>query len=90
MVDPVLQAMVNEPIGSREVQAQICFHQGEWVGPPAAKEAARRAKKIWLPEGKRPANGDDERRRREEFAARQVDLEEAVEAAGGARGSLRS
>lgn len=85
MVDPVLKALAEEPIGSKALQARLPSN-GQGHVPPEAKEAARRASKIWLPEGKRSTNSVETRQAKEEFFARQVDLEDAVEAAGGRRG----
>lgn len=43
--------------------------------------------KIWLPAGKRSASSTEARDRRQAFREQQIDLEDAVEAAGGQRGS---
>jgi len=82
MVDPVLAAMVEAPIGDRDLKPD---KQG-YIHDPVAVEAGRRAQKIWLPEGKRSTNGREAKEARQAFYKRQVDLEDAVEAAGGRRG----
>jgi hypothetical protein len=54
----------------------------------SSAEAARRANKVWLPAGKRSANSREVRATQQELRAKQIDIEDAVEAAGGERGKL--
>jgi len=60
------------------------------IGAPGEKprSAAARTSKIWLPAGKRSATSADAKSARAEFRERQIDLEDAIEAAGGQRGHL--
>lgn len=54
-----------------------------------AKELAARCGKIWLPLGKRDHPSSREQKAvRVAFREKQIDLEDAVEQAGGQRGSL--
>jgi hypothetical protein len=74
-----LFALAAQPIGDRELQTGI-----HCTGPEA-REAARRASKVWLPGGKTSATiaRDAER----ELRVRNFDIEDAIEAAGGHRGT---
>jgi hypothetical protein len=88
MVDPTLRAMLDAPIGSRDLQSKDDPRAPVFL--PEALEAARRASKVWLPEGKRSTNSKEAREKRQAFYEQQIDLEDAVEAAGGHRGEVRS
>lgn len=75
MADAYLQTLADTPLSP------------DFGGP---SEVARRATKLWLPEGKRSASTREAKAARDEIRSRQIDLEDAVEAAGGQRGALRS
>lgn len=75
----LLQRLADQPLGLEGMEAYI---------PGAAEEVGRRCQKIWLPAGKRSANSREGRAARQAFREQQIDLEEAVEAAGGKRGGL--
>lgn len=82
-----LQELAEMPIGGAELRAAsgngyLQLHQ------PEALEAARRAKRKWLPDGKKAVSGRAIREREQAFYANQTDLEDVVHAAGGERGSL--
>lgn len=79
----LLQELAQQPIGSRELQAQPPRDENGNV-KPEVKEAAHRASKVWLPQGRKASRTTPAERR--EFAERQTDIEDAVEAAGGRRG----
>jgi hypothetical protein len=90
MIDPALQQLTEEPLGSPALQqmADAAFRRQHLEGkrsPPEVAEMAKRVSKIFLPAGRRQPK--DDRGAREEFAARQIDIEDAVAAAGGSRGS---
>lgn len=57
---------------------------------PEVVEASKRACKLWLPAGKKSAVNVEAKEVRAEFDARQIDLEDAVESAGGQRGHVGS
>lgn len=80
-----LQFLAEQPIGSLALQAECdrIAHLRSGAKPSEElKEAAKRATKIWLPEGKKsPVRGACN-----EPNATQCDIEDAVEAAGGKRG----
>lgn len=88
MVDPALQELAEERLGSPEMAARVkrLVETGQKV-PPEAKALARRVAKIFLPQGKRLPK--DDAAAREEFASRQIDLEQAIAAAGGQCGGMR-
>jgi hypothetical protein len=93
VVDPALQELAEEPLGSFRLQeiADEAHRRLASRGikpPPEVVAMAKRVSKIHLPAGRRLPK--DERPAREEFASRQIDLEEAVEAAGGQCGSVQS
>lgn len=75
MVDPYLNSLLETPL------APIADT------PESSADAGRRASKIWLPDGKRHWSKDPGRDRNE---GKQIDLEEAIEAAGGLRGAMRA
>lgn len=83
----ILQELADRPIGGPE--CEITFDRGEWKANAAAKEASDRARKIWLPAGKKPTRGPAVKEREDAIKASQTDLEDAVEQAGGERGKLR-
>lgn len=82
----MLETLAQSPIGSRELQASPALDETGHVRPEV-KEAAQRASKIWLPQGKRATNTREARAVREQFKQAQTDIEDAVEAAGGKRGA---
>lgn len=53
-----------------------------------SREAAERACKVWLPNGRRPLRTPEIIEREAALKAGQTDLEDAVEQAGGERGHL--
>jgi len=87
MVDPVIAAMLEEPIGRRALQSGT--DPMSPIFAPEALEAGRRASKKWLPEGKRSTSSREAKEARQAFYEQQIDLEDAVEAAGGQRGGAR-
>ena len=87
-----LFALASKPLGDRELQAA-----GSWA-PTAEERAARdkelasfarRAQKVWLPEGKRSVVTKEAREAEAAIRARNFDIEDAIEAAGGQRGCVR-
>jgi len=87
----ILQELAERPIGGRELQAQIeanlsRLQRGSMKPTFEMKEASERACKKWLPAGKKPTRGPQIAKAEEAFYANQIDLEDAVEAAGGKRG----
>lgn len=84
----ILQELAERPIGGPE--CKIEFIGGELRPNWEAKEASERARKVWLPAGKKTISRKDAAERAEAFYANQIDLEDAVTAAGGERGSLRA
>jgi hypothetical protein len=92
VVDPALQQLVDEPLGGPEVKAALDRHLSRAAfgeKPPECVSAmAKRINRRFLPQGRRLPK--DDKPERDEFAARQIDLEEAIEAAGGKRGGARS
>ena len=91
----VLQELAAKPIGSAELQdeaqriAHLAANGAKPHMTPELRETIDRTRKIWLPQGKRSAA---EANRKAALAAReaQIDLEDAVEAAGGQRGSVKA
>jgi hypothetical protein len=83
----VLQSLAEEPLGGPDLQrlAENAARRQE-KPPPAVRQMAKRINKIFLPRGKRTVRDADERQKQDDFAAKQIDLEDAVEAAGGSRG----
>lgn len=83
-----LFALAAKPLGDRELQSnpwaptveERALREKELAG------FAKRAQKIWHPEGKRSAVTKEAREVAAELKARNFDLEDAVEAAGGKRG----
>ena len=87
----ILQEMLERPIGSPRLQAEIEANlprlQRESLKPTwEMREAAQRASKKWLPAGKKPTRTPEIKAAEEAFYAKQIDIEDAVEAAGGSRG----
>jgi hypothetical protein len=85
----LLQELADAPIGSPELQdeADRIAHAKGAVKPSAElTEAIKRASKLWLPQGRHPAR----RGACNEPAAEQIDIEDAVESAGGKRGSAKA
>lgn len=79
----LLRELAAQPIGSRDLD-QFKDANG-YITVPEAVEAGKRAKKIWLPSGKRSA-ADANRAAAKRAREAQIDIEDAVEAAGGERG----
>ena len=77
---PSVHDLVLLPIGSSAAQSQPTGQE--------ARDYSRRASKIWLPRGKKSASTSEAKVRRAAQAAQQIDLEDAVEAAGGRRGHI--
>jgi len=83
----LLQELAAKPIGSPELFEEAC-RKGltrEKVSAELAETVLRTSKK-WLPAGKRAPTTPESRARQKELASLQIDLEDAVEAAGGQRG----
>jgi hypothetical protein len=80
-----LQFLAEQRIGAPHLQAEAdrIAHTNGAVRPSGElKETIKRAAKRWLPLGKRPLTVGA----CNEPAAKQTDIEDAVEAAGGKRG----
>jgi hypothetical protein len=83
----VLQEMAESHIGSPALMDEAKRIGGTMRKPsPALAEAGKRAAKIWLPAGKKSARDAEQKAAEKAFYDKQVDLEDAVEAAGGKRG----
>lgn len=87
--------MAARPIGSPALQELAertsvgrLGPTGEVVkgAPPELLEVSKRASKVWLPAGKSSANTTAAREAEAQIKARNFDLEDAIEAAGGRRG----
>lgn len=83
--------MAAEPIGSPDLQRYAdanreAFARGALKPSPELKEAGERACKKWLPGGKKSPVSVESREAEQAFYARNFDIEDAVEAAGGQRG----
>lgn len=82
-----LFALAAQPIGSAQLQAEADFAMNNQRTPPKeVVETAKRAAKVWLPEGKLSANTTAARDAKKEIRARNYDIEDAIVAAGGHRG----
>lgn len=87
-------ALAARPIGSRalEQEAKDAFYHEQHGGraslSPELRETVKRTSQRWLPAGKKSA-ADANRRAHDDAMARQTDLEDAVEQAGGTRGGPR-
>ena len=81
---PTVRTSAASPIGSPELQeeADRKAYKGEKPSP-ALKQTIKRTAKIWLPQGKKAARAGGACN---EPDAKQIDIEDAVEAAGGKRG----
>lgn len=81
--------MAAEPIGNADLQREAEFIGTSGRKPSRElKEASARACKKWLPAGKKSTVSHESKEAEQAFYARQNDIEDAVEAAGGQRGSL--
>lgn len=80
-----LFALAALPIGDREEQDKS--NPGHRIATPTAIAAAKRAQKIWLPDGKTSALSRESRQAERDAKARNFDIEDAIENAGGKRGS---
>jgi hypothetical protein len=81
--------MAARPIGGEDVYRAAQKAVATKGKPPAeVVEASKRASKLWLPAGKTSANTNAAREAEAAIKARNYDIEDAVEAAGGCRGSL--
>jgi hypothetical protein len=93
----VLQELASAPIGSCELQAQADRqHQAELRGAsskraraPELTETVKRVAKVWLPQGRKVTSRQDSAEKIAAFNAKQIDIEDAIEAAGGQRGKAR-
>jgi hypothetical protein len=77
-----LQFLANQPLGSPELQNEcdrIAHARGSIPASGELKETAKRIAKKWLPLGKSPSRA----RKCNVETAEQVDIEDAIEAAGG-------
>ena len=82
----VLQELAKLPLGSKKLQEQQ-MRRGPNAPPlPEVVEVGKRCANKWLPQGKKPPRS---RKICNEPSAEQADIEDAVEAAGGRRGSNR-
>lgn len=83
----ILRELAARPIGGEGAR---CWQKAPhvWDANDEAREAAKRAGKTWLPAGKRSASSKEEREYRKAFREQQIDLEDAVEQAGGQRGHM--
>jgi len=93
----LLQELTELPIGSPELQveadatARARAQMGKSVKPsPKLQETIDRAAKKWLPQGKRRVSREEAIAATRAFYANQTDIEDAVEAAGGKRGSVKA
>lgn len=77
-----LFALAALPIGGEAARAAVRNLRPGEKAPDVVKQAAKRAAKIWLPLGRKGPVG------RGGPSDAQIDLEDAVEAAGGKRGRL--
>jgi hypothetical protein len=86
----VLQELAARPIGSLELEAEAnrLAHCPNGKPSPELAETIHRTRKIWLPQGKRSAV-EANRKAARLAAEAQIDLEDAVAAAGGNRGGCR-
>jgi hypothetical protein len=74
----LLQELANRPLGEAAIEA----------GLETSMTISQRCQKTWLPCGRRSAATPEARAAKREMAERQIDIEDAVEAAGGRRGSV--
>jgi hypothetical protein len=86
-VSPIVQRFLDMPLGGEEAKALAQNIRHGEVVPPELKKLSRRIAKKWTPLGKHlPAPGEAAAAERE-LKARNFDIEDAIESAGGARGS---
>lgn len=90
-----LFAMAAEPLGSREMQeiadeAKRCELRSGAKPPREVRDLTKRVSKVWLPAGKKSVVSAEAKEIDAAIRANQIDLEDAIEAAGGERGSSRS
>lgn len=81
----ILQHLAEQPIGAPHLQdeADRIAHANGAIRPSGElKETAKRAAKLWLPQGRKPTR----RGACNEPTAEQTDIEEAIEQRGGKRG----
>ena len=85
-----LQFLADQPIGAPHLQEEAERSNG--IIPPSEelKATCKRISKKWLPLGKRIPSRADVRAAEQAFYANQIDLEDAVEAAGGKRGGQKA
>ena len=83
-----LQFLADQPIGSPALQQECerLAHQRDARPSGELQETAKRIAKRWLPLGRTPPRS----RKCNVETAEQIDIEDAVEAAGGRRGGLRA
>lgn len=81
-----LQGLANQPIGGKHLQeeAERKAHTEEKRSPELVA-TCKRASKIWLPEGK-----TSPKQRNLVDPTTQIDIEDAIEAAGGQRGGAKA
>lgn len=92
----MLQHLADQPIGSPELQEQANRLAPQVADgalrkadiPADLAETIKRTSKIWLPQGKKASGGPEAKEAEAAFYERQIDIEDAVEAAGGKRGGL--
>lgn len=77
-----LFALAAKPLGDPELHARVTRDPNGARGNPEVKAMVKRIAKTWLPLGRRSVT----RGACNEPGAAQTDIEDAVEAAGGARG----
>lgn len=91
----ILQELAEKPIGSEELAAEannVAYLAAKGGRPKVSAElrgAIDRTCKKWLPQGRRTVSRAEAKAAEQVFYANQIDLEDAVQAAGGTRGSLR-
>lgn len=83
----VLQELIAQPIGGRELMAGYNANSLPHIMSAEAMEAGKRANKFWRPAGKISTATPEAKARDKEMREAQIDLEDAIEAAGGQRGS---
>jgi hypothetical protein len=76
-----LQYLANQPLGSAHLQQEAERVAGRGTPSGELVELCKRVSKRWLPQGKSPP-----RARHCNVEAEQIDIEDAIEAAGGQRG----
>lgn len=92
----ILQHLADQPLGSAELQQSADYYARQvQIGnmkqsdlPSDLQETIKRTSKLWLPQGKKATRTREALDAEREILARNFDLEDAVEAAGGQRGSI--